>query len=314
VFRSTIAVPKPSSAIARPCPLCGNSAVLDLGPIVHEKCATVAGVPLDLDGWSFRLLGCGCCGFRYKAPVVPEERLLACYRAAKADHSDWVVDPHHRRFDMIRTMIVSANPPGRRILDVGCFHGAFLGYLGDTWQRFGVEPSIDAARSAESKGITILAPTLDTLPDSQPFDVITAMDVIEHLNEPMPFFRLMSTHLSPGGLAFLLTGDSEAWQWRLLGSSYWYCSLPEHCSFFSRHSLQFVAEAAGLQLVNYRRTGHSRATIGRKAKDLAKNLSYVAGRALGGCGIPSIRRVLDRRGPGWLTASDHFYAILRKPN
>src|SRR5687767_12827719 len=234
----------------RPCPLCGNNTPRRVGPIVHPKPAMVAGVPLELDDDNaFALFACDRCGFQYRSPAIPDEKLLACYRAAKEDFSGWVVNPHQRRFDMMRQMILAANPPGRRILDVGCFHASFLEYLGGDWQRFGIEPSTGAAKVAKSKGVTVLAPTLDALPpDTPPFDVITAMDLIEHLNEPMAWFRQVHEHLAPNGILLLLSGDTDAWTWKLMGSLYWYCSLPEHCAFFSRRSLEFVGEQLGFAL------------------------------------------------------------------
>jgi len=297
----------------RSCPLCGNADCVNRGEILHPEPAFVAGMPLALQGCKFSLLACGRCGFEFKSPAIPDEKLLQCYAASSEYFSGWVVDPHNRRFDTIREMLLRhCGSPGR-ILDIGCFHASFLNYLGTQWKRFGVEPSQGASRVAEQKGVSILAATLDALPaDTPPFDVITAMDLIEHLNEPMPFFRLVHQKLKPGGLVLLLSGDVEAWPSRLMSNLYWYCSLPEHCAFFSRESLEYICSMVGFELVEYRRLCHSRATLWHKTKDLIKNFGYLAVRRLGGLRIGRLRRAIDRCGPGWLSASDHFYVILKK--
>jgi SAM-dependent methyltransferase len=312
--QSTPAGSAVQTAAHRPCPLCVNSRCRKIGPILHPRPATVAGVRLDIDEQAFVLLACDRCGFQYKSPAIAEEKLLACYAASSEDFAGWVVNPYERRFDMMRDMILRAtNGKTGRILDIGCFHGSFLDYLGPAWQRFGVEPSANASRVAQGKGISILSSTLDSLPSEvEPFDVITAMDLIEHLNEPMPFFTALHERLSPRGVVLLLSGDTDAWSWRLMSNLYWYCSLPEHCAFFNRRSLEFVSNELGFGLIDYRRLGHSRATLGHKSKDLLKNFGYLAARACGGFGVDRIRRIVDRCGPGWLSARDHFYAVLRK--
>ena len=297
----------------RPCPLCGRSDCRSMGEILHPNKSEIAGVPLDLSGQTFDLMACDRCGFWFKSPAIPEENLLACYMAS-SEVGRWIADPHYRRFDTMRDMLLRATGGKRgRILDIGCFHASFLSYLGDSWQRFGVEPSEGAARVARSKGIAILSRTLDQLPEgTPPFDVITAMDLIEHLNEPMRFFRLLHKHLTPGGVALFLTGDTDAWPWQSMKNLYWYTSLPEHCGFFNLRSLEFVGREVGLEILEYHRRGHARASLAHRTSDLLKNFAYLAGRACRGLGIPKIQRILHRRGPGWLSATDHMYVTLRK--
>jgi SAM-dependent methyltransferase len=288
----------------------------DRGPLLHPHPPLVAGVPLppEIDRQEFRMLACQSCGFQYRSPAIPLEALIACYEAASEDFSGWKVDPLQRRFDTMRDMLTAATS-GRRILDIGCFHASFLEYLGPTWQRFGVEPSRGAAAVAQSKGVQVLAPTLEQLPaDTEPFDVITAMDLIEHLNEPLTFFQLVHRHLKPGGVALLLSGDVDAPSWKMLGSLYWYCSLPEHCAFFSQRSLSWVGSKVGLTLERYQRTSRLRTPVTHKVYDVVKNVGYIVGRSVGGFGVPRLRRLfVERCAPGWLSASDHFIALMRKP-
>ena len=100
------------------------------------------------------------------------------------------------------------------------------------WNRYGIEPSVKAAEVARNRGVDVLAPTLDGLDDSHgQFDVLTAIDVVEHIVDPMPFFRQVRDRLAPGGVLVLLTGNSSSFSWRMQGGMFWYCSLPEHVSF-----------------------------------------------------------------------------------
>ena len=295
----------------RPCPLCGNTTCRDIGPLLAPH-AEFAGLPMEVRD-EFRLLGCDRCGFRFRSPAIPDEVLMACYEASDADFGGWMVDPLQRQFDMMRDLLAAA-APGRRVLDVGCFHASFLEFLGPSWQRFGVEPSRSAAKVARDKGVTILADTLDTLPpDTEPFDAIVAMDLIEHLNDPAAFFRTLAPLLRDGGVLLLVSGDAEAPSWRFMGSLYWYCSLLEHCGFFTKRSLEFIGDRTGLALERYQRIAHLRTTARHKAYDLIKNMGYQVGRACRGFGAPRLRKLfVERCAPGWLSASDHFLAIMRK--
>jgi SAM-dependent methyltransferase len=199
------------------------------------------------------------------------------------------------------------------VLDVGCFNGAFLQYLGDSWHRFGIEPSIEAARLAQGRGIDVLAPTLEELPPATPgFDAVLAIDVVEHLGNPVPFFQRLSTHLNPGGVLIVLTGDTDAPAWRLQGSRYWYCSLPEHVSFYNRQALETLGRLAGLQCLVCRRMRHKRLGFKYWCLDTAKSATYLAGLALAGVGVPGLRRhIVDRRGPTIQSARDHLLCVLQ---
>lgn len=287
----------------RPCPICQSTNISALGSILHPSPALVAGVPLELGETCFRLLRCSDCTFQFKDPVINAERLMACYSAAESDNWEESPDPWIRRFDTIRSVVERHAPKGR-LLDVGCFNGAMLDYFGDRWQRFGIEPSAAAAELARKRGINILSRTLEELPaDAGSFDAVIAIDVLEHLVEPLPFFRLASAVLQPGGVFIALTGNTNALAWKLQGSMYWYCSLPEHVSFFNVSSMATAGGQVGLGVVECIELGHKRLPISRKASDLAKSAVYVAARAVSGVG---------RRGPSIQTARDHLLCVLRK--
>jgi SAM-dependent methyltransferase len=298
---------------ARHCPVCDSLELKTLGPILHPKPALVAGVQLDLGNAEFRLVGCTRCGFQFKDPPIPAKSLMECYR--RADSSNWEIDPDpwQRKFDLFK-QVLEQHSPGRRILDVGCFNGAFLQYLGNEWDKFGVEPSEDAAKLAESRQVRVMAPSLEEVAgDVQPFDAVVAVDVAEHVNEPLAFFKQLSALVAKGGILMIVTGDNESFAWRLQRGLYWYCSLPEHVSFYCRRSLDTIGMQTGMRGIDYRRMCHKRLSRIRWIKDMTKSGIYIVGRALGGLGIPALRRLfLARRGPSVATANDHLLYVFRK--
>jgi SAM-dependent methyltransferase len=304
---------EPLDAGNRPCPVCGSCDVAPAGPILHPVPTLVAGVPIDLTAMEFRLLRCRGCLFAFKDPVIPEERLLDCYRRAQRGHWGEDVDPRARYFDALLD-VTTRWAPGRRVLDVGCFNGAMLQYFGDRWERYGVEPGAEAAALAESRGVRILSATLAQAPPEPAFDAIVAIDVLEHILDPLDFVHQVAGRLAPGGVFVGMTGDSDALSWRLQGSRYWYCNLPEHVSFYCRRSMQQLASRCGLTSVEHLRTSHDRTSMKQKVVELVKNLGYIVGNRTGGLGLKPLRRLLvDRRAPGWMTAKDHMIHVMQRP-
>lgn len=89
----------------------------------------------------------------------------------------------------------------RHILDVGCGTGGMyplLSQFGRTEGADGSDLAIEYATKRFPDFKVSKASLPDRLPDSA-YDVITAFDVIEHLDEPVACLRTMRQHLAPEG-------------------------------------------------------------------------------------------------------------------
>ena len=122
-----------------------------------------------------------------------------------------MIDQHWQADECSRTPL-----EGRTALDVGC--GA--GLLAEPLARLGARVTgIDAApeliavardhAAAQGLAIDYRAGDVHTLADQ--FDLVTSMEVIEHVADPAAFVRTLAARLAPGGLLVLSTPNATGW-------------------------------------------------------------------------------------------------------
>src|SRR5437773_387856 len=196
------------------CPVCGARDTISCGPPAYIRPTRVAGVAIDLSDLQLLHRRCASCGFRFVHPPIPAERLLNCYQLSPAQQYGTVGQDvaAGRRYARKKELLDQWVGGSRRVVDIGCFDGGFLTFLGAGWDKFGVEPSAAAAVASRERGIQIIAPTLQAVPQEfcGSFDAAIALDVIEHLSDPVTELRLIARLIKPGGILMIETGNTDS--------------------------------------------------------------------------------------------------------
>ena len=291
------------------CRQCGSVTLKNLGRIPPANLFAGQKLEPPWDGGSLYL--CRKCHLAFRHPIRSDEAYEAMYESAAEDI--WVTStlrPDQRHVLQRIEAIGARAGTGASVLDVGCYDGVLLGALGPGFRRFGVEASAAAAREAQKKGIEILVPRIRDIPSiAAQFDVVCAVDVIEHTSEPRRFVEMLVDRLVPGGMLILSTGTHDVRSWRFAGGRYWYCSFPEHISFISPDWARQIGATLGLEVAESHRFAYG----------------AFEGRSLGRAQRSYYRRVARARLKAWFSGGgvlqvqgqpglfeDHIIVCLRK--
>ena len=201
---------------------------------------------------------CGECGLIYTRPesnpnTKPLDEFDDAYLQWFAPHAADAANCQARA----RWLGQFAPLPGARLLDIGCGSGKWVRHLramgvnaegaepfGDLFHRFLADDNFftrgDAADLRRA--------------GRRPFDIVTAFDVIEHVENPGAFLDDIAALTADGGTAALCTPDSQSLHAKLAGK-FWHCQNLFHISVFGRDTLIRAARDRGLELVHFSRRG-----------------------------------------------------------
>ncbi|MGT2434951.1 class I SAM-dependent methyltransferase [Bradyrhizobium betae] len=157
-------------------------------------------------------MSCLACGSAFHASKTAEADIRAIYddgytlasAAPKSDagraraYGDWI----RREFE-----------PPKAILEIGCGSGALLSELLRSWpdaHACGVDPALPTAAQSQ-QNIRLLRGFVEDVPTGTgPFDLIIAVNVIEHTTSPSAFLRSLRDHLAPNGRIVIICPDGHS--------------------------------------------------------------------------------------------------------
>jgi len=149
---------------------------------------------------------------------------------------------------------------GRRLLDFGCGGGAFLQRMHHRgWQVLGVDASAAVVkRIRDELGLPAVAGDLAS-PELKPegFDVVTMLQSLEHVHDPLGVLRQARELLAPGGRLYVWVPSIEGLPFRWFGPAWFGLDLPRHLVHFSPSTLKRMVAAAGFHPLRLRMVRHS---------------------------------------------------------
>lgn len=167
------------------------------------------------------------------------------------------------------------------VLDVGCGSGFFTNELAklNGVNVYGVDISETAIKLARDlyNGIDFKVSPVTDLPfPSLYFDVITSIEVVEHILDVEKMFREFNRTLKMGGHLIITTTDFNLLKILILAfifDRYFYPTNP-HIRFFTKKTLKNVLENSGFEMINHKWNGSyfglmpkGQIVIAKKVKD-----------------------------------------------
>ncbi|GIW19964.1 MAG: hypothetical protein KatS3mg065_0260 [Chloroflexota bacterium] len=136
------------------------------------------------------------------------------------------------------------------VLDVGCALGHFLAHARTRGVRrvMGIESDPACREWASSQLGVEVRGDLASLRGCKPFDLITMMDVLEHMEDPVSFLASAAGLLAPDGVVVLQLPNRRSVMASRAGSRWSWYSAPDHLIHLSPASVRRLATQAGLQL------------------------------------------------------------------
>lgn len=216
----------------------------------------------------YTLMRCPRCGLYHTILPGSYRQFLKHYYArgyftgnrTKAGYADYLDDTPviRRNAQNYLKLILKHNPPGRRLLDVGCATGIFMHQAQD--QGFAVS-GLDASAYAVAQAKKIFPrqvklgtlTTVKFLPRS--FDLITLFDVFEHLHDPQKDLARCRHLLRSGGLLVINTGNTNSFLAKVEGPKWHFFIPPQHLYFYSDSNLKQLLKLHGFKILGIYTTG-----------------------------------------------------------
>jgi SAM-dependent methyltransferase len=221
---------------------------------------------VDRDAYQVKLFRCQSCGWvRGETGGDSDARHDAGYggaddEAGAADYLDYSSEPWFA-WDRLYLKALRQRYPelsGQNVsfLDVGCGWGRLLKAATEYgWSSKGLETSSKALEfiGKNFPNLDVEQSYLDTMgKEPSSFDLISMVEVIEHIDQPKLLLEQVHDHLCDEGLLLVQTGNIESFTAQKAGMEWPYIKA-EHVSYFSMSSLAHVLQDSGFEVLEMKK-------------------------------------------------------------
>lgn len=236
------------------CPVCGSA---NISSALRAKDFTVSNE-------TFSIFECHTCTFRFTQDVPGATAIGPYYKAesyiSHTDSSQGLINRlYHsvRKFTIRQKCNLVKKVTGRgkgNMLDVGAGTGVFVkAILEHGWQVTGLEPDADARKVAKEVYGASLSPIEDfyKLPDNS-YDAITMWHVLEHVHDLRGYMAKLKSLLKENGRLVIAVPNYTAGDAAVYKEFWAAYDVPRHLYHFSPQSMQKLAEAFGLRILQHK--------------------------------------------------------------
>ena len=162
-------------------------------------------------------------------------------------------------FDWIKIEGAESKFKNASLLDVGCDTGNLLLWAQEQGaaRTVGLDVSVRAFDAAKECGLEVYLSDVTSSPEELGnFDIVTAVDVVEHVSDPVTFLRGIRRHLVPGGFCYMETPNSNSVVYQLgriisnltngrPAFAFYRLFPPQHAQYFSEQAIKQMAAEGG---------------------------------------------------------------------
>jgi SAM-dependent methyltransferase len=205
---------------------------------------------------------CTPCGVHYLYPRLTEAAMQEVYRESSyyeggtcgyADTSYAAQESALRAtFKRLLRNLARRELTGGDLLEIGCGYGYLLDEARSLFdRRVGTEFSAQGTEIARKTGAEVFVGGIEQVPRERKFDCVVAIQVIEHVYEPLIFIKQLANHTKSGGHIVIATPDIGGALRKAMGRHWPSFKVPEHVLYFDFWTLSSLMHQA--ELTNVRR-------------------------------------------------------------
>lgn len=205
-------------------------------------------------GVTLSLRSCRNCGFTFAHPL-PHGGVIELYENMQDPSYLASLEPRAIEMRSLLKHALERLPIAKTVLDVGAGVGLLVRAAQERGLRAqGVEPSKWLVQQAkEIFGLSLLAGTI-THPDvsNQKFDIVFAVDVIEHVPNPVHLLTAIKSCMREQGIAVVTTPDRGSVLAKLMGRKWWHYRLA-HIGYFDKRSFSEAVRQSAMVIERFDR-------------------------------------------------------------
>ena len=236
-------------------------------------CSSEKGVQLADYKHAF-LQKCNACGFIF-SKSIPSDQELEAYYSTEYELTEFFSPITAKRYEELLDGFEHLKQTNS-LLDVGTGSAFFAEIaLKRGWNVFGTELTDATIRKAEQKGIKMSKGKLEDIHfESNFFDLVVGIEVIEHVSFPKDFVSEIHRSLRKGGAVYISTPNFNSLLRRRLKGKFDVIEYPNHLSYFTAKTLNSLVTSNGFSKKSLVTNGISRTRI--KTSTGKSNQAYVS--------------------------------------